>query len=358
MTTANVLDVHRIFGGGNNVGPSDAMMSVRYSPDGEWAAAAATSGVVHLFGNKESATFAPAGLADRVATTSMRWAPPLISASEGANPAAHAETYRVCCTLSNGTVAQWLITPRKKYELLSQAHEEGNESMVADYNPTGDRIVSGGSDCVVRLYDASVGSSVTPTSPAYSGVAPMPLIHSFSVGMDHHGQPTLGHNSRIFAVHWIDPFVFVSAGWESSPLLYDTRHGKVAQLVFEGPMVTGDGIDSDGTNTLVTVSERPEKQLQSFDFRTGKLLTSVTVPGTKLIGGRLVRGIAGPMRAWVVGQQENVASCVEVQSGKEVASIKQLAEPLFAVDVRPGHPTTAVMVGSHNCAFRVKVSYD
>lgn len=353
-TSANVVDVHRLYGNtrGGAASAADAMMSVRFSPDGDWIAAAASSGVVHFFGPHGASTFAPAGLADQVATTSMRFAP-----VEALAPDTPPGEYRVCASLSNGVVSQWRIVPKKLYECIAQAREPGNETMIAEYSPSGRQIAAAGSDAKVRLYDATVTSALSsPLSKSLAGIAEMPLVHTFETGIDRHGQATLGHNSRVFAIHWVDEFTFVSAGWESSVMLFDSRCGTTAQRAIEGPRIAGDGLEMMGT-TLVTASDRAEKQLQTFDIGTGKELASITVPNTKLFGVRSVAGDRAPL-AWVVGHLDNVAHCYNLNTKQPICSITESPEPFFAVDTKPGQPTTVAIVGGHNAAYRVIVSYD
>jgi len=72
-----------------------------------------------------------------------------------------------------------------------------------------------------------------------------------------------------------DPNVILSAGWDNTIQVWDTRLNYAVRSLF-GPHVCGDGMDI-RDNTILTGSWRPEKQIQMWDFGTGKAIYEYTL---------------------------------------------------------------------------------
>ena len=245
--SSNVVELHRMSGSPNDATSNDALLTVRFTNDGTYLAAVSSGGPIHFFGDKSFAV-SPCGLAETSTTTTcMRFSPT-------------AELGAVC--LSSGSVQLWDVSNAKNQQATwkAEAREEGNETLVAEFSTDGKKVVSGGKDTKIRLYDVQEGG------------ARLEPVSLFEQGLDCHGQPTLGHSNRIFALKFLTPHTFLSAGWETSMLLFDTRAGTVAQRSFEGPSVSGDGIDFID-NTVVAASYRTKNQLQVFDISSGREMT-------------------------------------------------------------------------------------
>ncbi|XP_063686610.1 uncharacterized protein LOC134820283 isoform X2 [Bolinopsis microptera] len=84
-----------------------------------------------------------------------------------------------------------------------------------------------------------------------------------------------GHSQRLFVTKFdpVDKFTVMSAGWDSSVKLWDTRTNSVIWNV-SGPKVCGEGIDKSG-NYLVTASWFVKDALQLWDTRSQKLVSTL-----------------------------------------------------------------------------------
>jgi len=95
--------------------------------------------------------------------------------------------------------------------------------------------------------------------------------------------PPRSHSSRIFSVlyHPTDPHTIVSAGWDRTVQVWDTRKSEPVRHI-SNVFVCGDGLAMDKvTGTLLTGSYREEKTLQTWDFATlkeGKMLSNKLEP--------------------------------------------------------------------------------
>ncbi|KAL5262695.1 hypothetical protein ACHWQZ_G008181 [Mnemiopsis leidyi] len=84
-----------------------------------------------------------------------------------------------------------------------------------------------------------------------------------------------GHSQRLFVTKFdpVDKFSVMSAGWDSSVKLWDTRTNNVVWNV-NGPKVCGEGIDKSG-HFLITASWFVKDALQLWDTRSRKLLSTL-----------------------------------------------------------------------------------
>lgn len=329
--SAGIVNLHKHVGG-KNLSASDSVMGCQYTHDGDWATAATAAGPVNFFHTtdaKRTAVFNPLGLAEEtIALSSFR-----MGISERRQDIKGAEyTSYLCVTMaSTGVVQVFDVVPNRVGKQLAQATEAGNEGLIATFSKDDKYVATGGSDKIIRLY-ATEG---------------LELIQEFTQGIDHHGQDTLGHPNRIYAIKWIDEFTFLSAGWESSVLLFDTR-GKHAVRSFPGPRVSGDGIDF-VHNAVIVASERTEEQLQMFDFGSGKQIGKSITLNTMLYAVRAVER-DGQLHAWVCGNNENALYCVAIPSGKIVESCTNVEESLFSLDIAPSS-NSIVFGGAHNAVY-------
>ena len=368
--------------------PMMTFIGASFTPDGDYYAVASAKGPVYVVPTAPGGhdhrqhiwTFNPTGLSEMVATTCVRFSPATLAGSEQGE-------YIAATTVSNGTVHLWSIDGEKrKSHTLGAALEEGNETLVATFSPSGAKLVTAGSDKTVRVYDvngttASPAQSSTQASPSHSQVvpteepesptspikppAPLVLTRSFVCGIDNHGQDTLGPNNRIFAAHFYDENIFLVGGWETPVLLYDARSPKDAQGVFKGPHVSGNAIDTKD-NLIVVGSDRQSDQIQVFDIRRmGDPVSSATVP-TRLFTAKWARSTNEKESAalnkaaavWCGGSENNAIHCVSVEHGAPIVpSQSDLSANVYNIHMNPARPEYVMASGAHGFIEHFAVQY-
>lgn len=334
--TGGITDVHKHFGG-KNVSNSDSIMNCQYTFDGNWATAATAAGPVNFFSTtdaRKTAVFNPLGLAEEtLALSSFKLGRTARTVElKGAEHTA----YLAASMTSGGRVQVFEIAPNVIGKSLASASEDGNEGLVVSLSNDDSHVATGGSDKIIRLYSTEG----------------LELVQQFTQGIDRHGQDTLGHPNRIYSIKWVDSNTFLSGGWESSVLLFDTRLPHAVRA-FEGPRISGDGIDFIH-NAVVTASDRPENQLEIFDFGSGKLIGKPISLGTMLYSVRAVER-DGALHAWVCGNNDNALFCIAIPSGKVVESVTGVEESLFSLDVSPTK-NDLIFGGAHNALYTAKFS--
>jgi WD40 repeat protein len=331
--TKDVVEVHRHSQGSQESG--EATMSIQFTPDYEWVAAASSTGAVQFTSRTHSAMFRPFGLGDRDSgLTNICFCKDYDD--EGDN-----NSYWMSASSSSGLVRVFQVVPEKMYKSLGEAREEGNETLVTALSQDHHLVATGGSDKVLRVY------VVTPDD----GIR---LTQQFEQGIDEHGAPSVGHGSRIFAIKFLpDNHTFLSAGWESSVLLYDMRCGNVPQRQFQGPRISGDGIDIAG-NLLACASDRLTDQLQFFDFGSGQKIGQDVSFSSSLFAVRLATRKGNPV-AWISGSKENMVSCVDIKSRQVISSVTHLDEAMFTLDVNADRPGLVYAGGGAGSVYRITV---
>lgn len=330
--TKDVVEVHRASQGSQEGG--EATMSIQFTPDFEWVAAASSTGVVQFTSRTQNTVFRPFGLGDRDTGLTN------IAFCKDYNDEGSQNAYWMSASSSSGLVRVFEVIPGERYNTLGEAREE-NETLVTALSPNHKLMASGGADKVLRVY------TVTPDDG-------MRLTQSIEQGIDEHGAPSIGHGSRIFAIKFLpDSFTFLSAGWESSVLLYDTRAGNSPQRQFQGPRISGDGMDLSG-NLLVTASDRLTDQLQFFDFGSGQKVGKDVSFNSSLFSVRLSTR-KGNAVAWVAGSKENTVACVDIKTREVVTSIRNLDEAMFALDVNGDRPGLIYAGGGAGSVYRITV---
>ena len=311
-------------------GVEHAVLSMALAPDEQWIAAVTVSGPVHFFGDNHKAIFNPVGLGDdTVGTTCLRFSPIM---DEG--------RYTMLATLSSGRVSQFKVKVNAEYVTMNSFVEADNEVMVGEYATDGLSFATGGSDKVVRLYDSRT----------------MQMSLAFTEGIDHHGQSTLAHHNRIFAIKFLSPNTFISAGWESSMLLFDSRASTNAQRSFAGPRVSGDSLSLLGSFTVGAASDRTENQLQLFDLRSkgDEAFQSVTV-GSRLFALRLQNNKdTNHVEAWACGNNDNAVVVVDMTTGLEIAAVRGVPGSLFALE-HSAQQDCLLFGGSRNSVFKISL---
>ncbi|CAM38750.1 conserved hypothetical protein [Leishmania braziliensis MHOM/BR/75/M2904] len=135
------------------------------------------------------------------------------------------------------------------------AFEENNEVMMLDVSPSGKRVLTAGSDRIVRLYD----STLTLLSQLTEGV-----------NSDNTSRPT--HINRIFSARFITEVAAVSAGWESPIQIWDLRACRSNRQVV-GVQGVSDCLEPvSGTHMVLVASPKSLDTIHIVDSATGRVL--------------------------------------------------------------------------------------
>jgi COMPASS component SWD3 len=143
-----------------------------------------------------------------------------------------------------------------KFETSFQMNDNDEDQIFSiDYEKSLEHIVYGGKNMTIKLYDDDQKK----------------LIRMYEKGDSYQA----GHTNRIFSVKFIEeqPNLFISAGWDGTMFLWDTRLSKAVDSVY-GPMITGDSIDTKG-NLILAGSYRDKNPLELYDLRTFKKLCDI-----------------------------------------------------------------------------------
>jgi WD40 repeat protein len=153
---------------------------------------------------------------------------------------------------ADGTIKYWHTTSGK---LIHTYTEEGNGVYCIDYNYDGTKLVSGGSDTFVRVYDDATKE----------------LIHTFNTG----GAEYVSHYNRIFSVKF-DPYddrLIYSGGWDKIINVNDTREKKpVSQII--GPYLSADTLDVNNTDLLVGNYDS-KNPIEIYDLKKSNKIKSI-----------------------------------------------------------------------------------
>ena len=329
-TSKDVLEVYRVSPPCDDI--SNCVMSITSSPDGAVMAASMSDGVVQFIGQDLSVKFRPYGLGGTdVGLTCGKFGREerTVNGMPG---------YNFLTTSTTGLLRCYNVVPGKINELAGTGTEIGNELLVGEFTPDCQSIVTGGSDTKIRLYRRREEE--------------LELVQTYEQGIDSHGAPTLGHVSRIFAIRFYDSNVFLSAGWESSMMLFDMRAGKCAVRPFDGPRISGDGIDFRG-NVVVTASDRISEQVQVFDFGSGKKMMEKTV-GSKLYATRITDR-KDKLCAWFAGNEGNGLYCMNLKTLTMVSEVTQIPESMFCIDVNPDDDSLLYAGGAALSLYRIRI---
>lgn len=205
---------------------------------------------------------------------------------------------------ADSSVRHWHVPTGK---CLSTIFEGGDQQVFAcDYRQDGHMFATGGKDKRVRLYDESrssssgssgIGSSASVSagrtlslSSAPSGSVPIAtfgggLFAGTSMdtlsGNDTSNGAGGSHSNRVFAVcfHPLELDVILSGGWDNTIQIWDSRisgAGPGAVRSLFGAHLCGDAlqVSLDG-NYVISGSWRPDDALQVWDFRSGRLVSSI-----------------------------------------------------------------------------------
>lgn len=125
---------------------------------------------------------------------------------------------------SDGTIQTWNTSNNQLLNEITTHREKENSLYACDYNRDGKKVIVGGKDRKLYIYDATTRE-------------PIGKMHSNGVKVD-------GHINRVFCIksHPDDPNVIASAGWDGMLKLYDLRK-KSPFASMGGAQVSGDSID-------------------------------------------------------------------------------------------------------------------
>ena len=287
------------------------IFSVRFSYDGSLLATGCNDGVVRVYNGKTGGsvlqTLRPSPedggplqgtdeLSVQLPISAMRF-----------RPGGNSRGVLLACS-ADSSVRHWHVPTGK---CLSTIFEGGDQQVFAcDYRHDGQVFATGGKDKRVRLYDESrssssgnsgIGSSATvsagrtlSSSSAPAGSVP---IATFGGGLfagtsietlssnpssnDTANGAGGSHSNRIFAVcfHPLESDILLSGGWDNTIQIWDSRisgagHGAVRSLF--GADLCGDALQvSPDGNYVISGSWRPDDALQVWDFRSGRLVSSI-----------------------------------------------------------------------------------
>ncbi|KPI83182.1 hypothetical protein ABL78_7795 [Leptomonas seymouri] len=179
--------------------------------------------------------------------TSVRWIPPQ---SPG-------EQQLVSSSCAGGVLLWSLDSIDGSLRYSNSVIEDGNEVMAVDVSPSGNFVISAGSDRVIRLYD----SALQLLSKLVDGVNPDGTL-----------RPT--HINRVFSARFLSDSLAVSAGWESPVQIWDLN-SRMSNRQVVGVMGSSDCLEpvSDAHLVLVATPKATET-LQLFDSVTGRVMVS------------------------------------------------------------------------------------
>ena len=278
------------------------VFSVRYSPNGQQAAATYGNGCVRIF---ETDTFTTLHRlrslthnTESLPATSVRW-----------RPHCPTKTSDFAVSCASGVIQNWSLDEdvQNDPEYISSMLEPGNETTCLDYSPDGNMLASAGSDHAVRIYDCMSGKQQI----------------ELKSGIDERGYSREGHTSRIFSVRVISPTCVVSAGWENACQVWDLRTGR-SERQLHGTHVCGDALEvNHNTSTVVVSSYRAKDQIRIFDLLTGRDCTppnlSENIGESSLYASKL-----GPDQStlYCVGSKPNSVFAIDIRTGAMKGQIK------------------------------------
>ncbi|CAD7941305.1 unnamed protein product [Amoebophrya sp. A25] len=323
--------------------PDDSMLAVSYA-DGTIRVFDADTGAEEFtLNNRQDAgaeTESPRGEGEEDAlvkamqpptfpTTQVRWRP---SGSES-------RTKNVLISVNaenDGEVQHWHI---KSGKCLHTIEEAGNQIFCLDYYYNGSIFATAGRDYKVRVYDEATKRLTTTLE-----------------GGDM--QKTAGHSNRVFSVkfHSSNPNLLVSAGWDNTVQIWDTRKGQSVRSIY-GAYICGDAIDlNDESSDILTASYRTTDTLQVWDFGTGQLKDTIPWrPQGHLSSNECMAFTAEyskPGSRYIIagGSQNNEAKVFDAKS-HQCLGVVSTPKPVFSLNFNAA--ATAFVVGSADGCVRV-----
>ena len=290
---------------------------VRFSPDNLFVGAACGDGKIRIYNSNTGRPTYVLDTGSSLPATCIRFRP----------PGASAKTRNVLlATSSEGGVQHWHVTSGK---CLHTSSEEGNQVYCVDYNTDASKFATAGKDYKIRLYDEATKSHVSTLSGGF-------------------GDVTAGHANRVFSLKFNprDDNVLVTGGWDNTIQFWDVRVDHAIRSIF-GPHVCGDAVDIHGS-TVVSGSWRPDSQLQTWDFGTGKLMQDIPWVSAAASEPCLLYAARWSEDGEIIvagGSGSNEAKIFDSYSGQSIGTISGLTRAVYTVDVSSDNKMVAVAGG-------------
>ena len=219
--------------------------------------------------------------------------------------------------------------------MIHSYKEEGNSIYCIDYNYDGTKLVTGGLDTKIRLYDDGAKD----------------IIQTFKDNGENH----LSHFNRIFSVKFdpIDDRIIYSGGWDKIINVNDTRErGPVSQIV--GPYLSADTLDVFNTDLLVG-NYNTKSPLEIYDLRKLELVKSIEWkteeggPGGLVLGAMYSKPDADAIIA--CGSASNEFKIFDTSTDKVIASVTGVKKPIYSIDV--SITNNLIAFGTSDCCINV-----
>lgn len=220
---------------------------VRFSPDSRYIAATFGNGVFCI-GAADTGEQIVYHENDKSLPTMVRWRPQRSNYDSLSN--------QILTVSSEGLITQFnALSKTKRFTI----NEPDNQLLCVEYRSDGFQFATAGKKTEIHIYDEARQAQI-------------------QVLRDGQYKQAQGHSNRIFSLkyHPQDPCVLVSGSWDRMLQIWDTRSGRLAVRSILGPYVCGDSVDfSSNGSTLLTGSARMNKQVELWDFGSGKLTQTV-----------------------------------------------------------------------------------
>jgi COMPASS component SWD3 len=287
--------------------------SIKFSWDNKYIAAGLETGQIHVYSvrNKEL-KYVIKPEKEKVPISYVRWRP------ENGN----FKTRAIFVTSNaDGEIQYWHLRSGK---CLASFKDESKESLdkqlfCIDYNEPGTKLVSCGSEPLIRVYDE--------------------FKRTLDVTLGGEEFSMNGHSMRVYCCKFDkkDPNVIFSGGWDQNLVIWDLREGKPVNSIF-GPLICGDGIDvSSITGEVITASHKQSDQLQRWDIRKGQLVESIDWDQHKISSEPcyLYAGQFSKKECDIVaagGSNTNEVKLFDITRAKTISCIHGLPREVYSID--------------------------
>ncbi|KAK4875628.1 hypothetical protein RN001_012050 [Aquatica leii] len=222
----------------------------------------------------------------------------------------------------SGALYLCLMDPLKCTEFIKEDNNEINTIDVDQRNP---KIVTGGKDAAIRIYDIETCKKTNEFKRNNS-------LSSFS------NEDNRYHALRIFAVkfHPNYPEIFISGGCDGYAKIWDTRVSSGCVRNLGGPYISGEAIEANETE-IITGSFQMKNSLQLWDVSSGKLIENILLRNrSSVVNGEFINTLkylaSDPLKNTVVagGLSSNV-EVIDVNQ-KETVFRFPVTKTVLAID--------------------------
>eukprot|EP00818_Percolomonas_sp_WS_P010092 CAMPEP_0117443020 /NCGR_PEP_ID=MMETSP0759-20121206/4470_1 /TAXON_ID=63605 /ORGANISM="Percolomonas cosmopolitus, Strain WS" /LENGTH=329 /DNA_ID=CAMNT_0005234963 /DNA_START=417 /DNA_END=1406 /DNA_ORIENTATION=+ len=300
-----------------------SIFAIRYSPDNECILLGCSDGHLRVYDahdGRHMYTWNTSGKKQiKLPVTSLRF-----------RPFTQTRKNIVLVAGSGGIVQHWHITSGRCLHTIT---EPNNQVYAVDYRDDGKFFATAGKDAAVRVYDEATKSLVV-TMKGGSG-------------------NSAGHANRVFTLKFAknDPNILLSGGWDNTVQIWDKRKDTAVRRIF-GPHICGDALDLDSNNTILTGSWRTDRQIQLWDFSTGKLMEEIKLPedpNTKQRCSIYTACFNGDSDLIACGGSgSNEARVINRSNGKFVGELTGLDKAVYSATFSPDNAFLAVGGGDGN----------